>query len=86
MRRISDATTGRLLVVPMDHGITVGPIPGLEDLSGAISSADQGGATAVVVHKGEVARYVDARPAKAGLIIHLSASLSHAPDPNQKVL
>ncbi len=86
MNRIADPTTGRILVVPMDHGVTVGPISGLEDLAGAISAADQGGATAVVVHKGEVGRYIDARPGRAGLIVHLSASVSHAPDPNQKVL
>ena len=86
LRRISEPATGRFLVVPMDHGITVGPVPGLEDLSTRISEADRGGATAVVLHKGEVARYVDAGPREAGLIVHLSASVSHAPDPNQKVL
>jgi fructose-bisphosphate aldolase/2-amino-3,7-dideoxy-D-threo-hept-6-ulosonate synthase len=70
----------------MDHGITVGPIAGLEDISARISEVDRGGATAVVVHKGEVPRFVEASPREVGLIVHLSASLSQAPDPNRKVL
>jgi predicted phospho-2-dehydro-3-deoxyheptonate aldolase len=70
----------------MDHGITVGPVAGLEDLGARISEADRGGATAVVVHKGEVHRFVEASPREAGLIVHLSASVSHAPDPDRKVL
>ena len=86
LRRLSEPTTGRFLVVPMDHGITVGPVPGLEDLAARIGEVDMGGATAVVVHKGEVANFVEASPRKAGLIVHLSASVSHQPDPNRKVL
>jgi predicted phospho-2-dehydro-3-deoxyheptonate aldolase len=70
----------------MDHGITVGPISGLEDLTARIAEADRGGASAVVVHKGEVPAFVGASPSRAGLMVHLSASLSHQPDPNRKVL
>jgi predicted phospho-2-dehydro-3-deoxyheptonate aldolase len=70
----------------MDHGITVGPIRGLEDLSTRIAEADRGGASAVVVHKGEVPAFVEASPAEAGLMVHLSASMTHQPDPNRKVL
>ena len=86
IRRLAESVTGGFLVVPMDHGITVGPIPGLDDLSARIGEADRGGATAVVVHKGEVPRYVEASPREMGLIVHLSASVAQAPDPNQKVL
>jgi predicted phospho-2-dehydro-3-deoxyheptonate aldolase len=70
----------------MDHGITVGPVPGLEDMSARIAEADRGGATAVVVHKGQVGRYVEAVPREVALIVHLSASLTHQADPNRKVL
>lgn len=70
----------------MDHGITVGAIPGLHELAARVAEVDRGGATAVVLHKGEVRTYVEAHPRRAGLIIHLSASVSHAPDPNRKVL
>jgi predicted phospho-2-dehydro-3-deoxyheptonate aldolase len=86
LRRLCHGASGRILVVPMDHGITVGPVPGLEDLSARISDADAGGATAVVVHKGEVPAFVDAASTRAGLIVHLSASVSHQVDPNRKVL
>ena len=60
LHRLSAPVTGRFLVVPLAHGITVGPVPGLEDLAARIGEADRGGASAVVVHKGEVGRYVDA--------------------------
>ncbi len=86
LRRLSHGTGDRFLVVPMDHGITVGPVPGLEDLPARIADADAGGASAVVVHKGEVPAYVQVSPERAGLIVHLSASVSHQVDPNRKVL
>lgn len=86
LRRLRHEASGRFLVVPMDHGITVGPVPGLEDLGARIREADAGGATAVVVHKGKVPAYVEASPRGAGLIVHLSASVSRQADPNRKVL
>lgn len=86
LRRLIEPATGRFLIVPMDHGITVGPIKGLEDLAARIGEADRGGATAVVVHKGEVSSFIEASPRETGLIVHLSASVSHAPDPDRKVL
>ena len=85
-RRICHHETGRFLIIPMDHGITVGAKGGLEDLGTRITDADRGGATAVVLHKGEAARYAAAAPVRAGLIIHISGSIDKAPDPNRKVL
>ncbi|MFA5424625.1 MAG: fructose-bisphosphate aldolase, partial [Phycisphaerae bacterium] len=32
LERILDRNSGRTVIVPMDHGVTVGPIPGLEDM------------------------------------------------------
>ncbi|MHC1580627.1 MAG: fructose-bisphosphate aldolase, partial [Methanopyraceae archaeon] len=32
MERIMDRETGRTLIVPMDHGVTMGPITGLKNL------------------------------------------------------
>ena len=68
----------RTVIVPMDHGVTVGPIQGLEDMKSIISKLNRGGADAILVHKG-IAKNVDTGP--AGLIIHLSGSTSLGPDP-----
>ena len=68
----------RTVIVPMDHGVTVGPIQGLEDMKSIVSKLNIGGADAILVHKG-IAKNVDTGP--AGLIIHLSGSTSLGPDP-----
>jgi 2-amino-4,5-dihydroxy-6-oxo-7-(phosphonooxy)heptanoate synthase len=85
LRRLFRHGDGRLLVVPLDHSITNGPIcrSGLDDLVGELASA---GVDAVVLHKGSL-RHVDpGRFTGMSLIVHLSASTRHAPDPNAKYL
>ena len=32
LERIIDRNSGKTVIVPMDHGVTVGPIEGLEDM------------------------------------------------------
>jgi fructose-bisphosphate aldolase/2-amino-3,7-dideoxy-D-threo-hept-6-ulosonate synthase len=72
----------RTVIVPMDHGVTVGPIKGLVNMQAIINKLLKGGVDAVVVHRG-VAKDVDT--GRAGLIVHLSASTKLGPDPNYKV-
>ena len=43
---------GRMLCIPMDHGISNGPIPGLEDPHGAIAKCANHGLTSVIINKG----------------------------------
>ena len=73
---------GRAVIVPMDHGVTVGPVAGLVDMQETTDQLLKGGADAILVHKG-IARVVDA--GRAGLIVHLSASTQLCPDSNCKV-
>ncbi len=86
MERIMDRATGRAVIVPMDHGISMGPIEGLIDLRGTIDKVSQGGATAIVLHKGAVPYSHRAYGRDIGLIVHLSASTNLSPDPNHKVI
>ena len=76
----------RLFVVPLDHSVTDGPVvPGgrLDQLVGQLAGA---GVDAVVLHKGSV-RHLDPRWfGRTSLIVHLSASTRHAPDPDAKYL
>ena len=69
----------------MDHGISDGPIRGIVDIDKTIEQISQGGADAVLMHKGIVGRGHRGYGNDIGLIVHLSASTSLSPDPNQKV-
>lgn len=72
---------GRTLIVPMDHGVTGGPIPGLVDMQGIVNKLLAGSVDAVILHKG-IAGNVDT--GRAGLIVHVSASTKLGPDPLRK--
>jgi len=86
MERIKNRNTGKTVVVPMDHGVSVGPIEGLIDMSRAVDLVAEGGANAVLGHIG-LPRYGHRRHGKdVGLILHLSASTTLSPKPNKKVL
>ena len=86
IERIIDRNTGRAVIVPVDHGISMGPIVGLVDMKATIDKVSQGGATAVVMHKGVVPYGHRSFGRDIGLIVHLSASTSLSPDPNSKVV
>ena len=86
MERILDRRTRTTVIVPMDHGLTVGPIPGLIDLREAVDKVAEGGANAVLGHMGLPLHGHRGYGRDIGLIIHLSASTSLGPDPNHKVL
>jgi fructose-bisphosphate aldolase/2-amino-3,7-dideoxy-D-threo-hept-6-ulosonate synthase len=86
LERILDRETGRSVVVPMDHGVTVGPIPGIEDMRQMVNAMAEGGANAVLGHMG-LPLYGHRHYGKdIGLILHLSGSTVWSPDPNAKVL
>ncbi|KUG20654.1 2-amino-3,7-dideoxy-d-threo-hept-6-ulosonate synthase [hydrocarbon metagenome] len=86
LERIMDRNTGRSVIIPMDHGFTLGQIEGLLDMTKIISEVSEGGANAIVLHKGMVKTGHRKHGRDIGLIIHLSASTSLNPDPNDKVL
>ena len=78
--------TKKTIIVPMDHGVSDGPIPGLIDMGQTVNLIADGGANAVIGHVG-LALYGHRQGGRdIGLILHLSASTSLGPDPNEKVL
>jgi len=85
LERIIDRDSGRTVIVPMDHGTTMGPIEGLVDMKTTNTKIVEGGANALLVHKGIVAVGHRGSGRDIGLIIHLSASTTMSPDPNTKV-
>lgn len=75
---------GKMLCIPMDHGISNGPIKGLEDVHGMIYQCAPAGLTCVLVNKGIIKTLP--RPPDIGLIAHFSGSTSLGPAPNRKML
>lgn len=75
---------GKMLCIPMDHGISNGPIKGLEDIHSVIYECSSAGLTCVLVNKGIIKTMP--RPPNIGLIAHFSASTSIGPAPNRKML
>jgi fructose-bisphosphate aldolase/2-amino-3,7-dideoxy-D-threo-hept-6-ulosonate synthase len=75
---------GKMLCIPMDHGISNGPIRGLENPQSLIYKCEHAGLTCVLVNKGIIKNLP--RPIGIGLIAHMSASTSLGPSPNKKVL
>jgi fructose-bisphosphate aldolase/2-amino-3,7-dideoxy-D-threo-hept-6-ulosonate synthase len=86
MGRILNRQTGRTVMVPMDHGITIGPVTGLSNISRSTAAAAEGGANAVIMHKGIVKECYAKYPKDLGLIIHLSASTNLSIDPDHKII
>ena len=86
MERIIDRKSKRSVIVPMDHGVTLGPVRGLEDMRKAVNAVAEGGANAVLLHKGIVFAGHRGYGKDIGLILHISASTNLGPDPLNKVL
>ncbi len=86
LQRLINRNTGMTIIVPMDHGVTVGPIPGLIDMAKTVNSVADGGANAILMHKGIVETGHRNSGKDIGLIVHLSASTVLAPDSNAKTL
>lgn len=76
-------TDGRYLIVPMDHGITMGAVTGLKDIESTIAAVTRGGADAVLTQKG-IAPRVHEHKHNAGYIVHLNASTTIGPNENDK--
>ncbi|MDO8427905.1 MAG: 2-amino-3,7-dideoxy-D-threo-hept-6-ulosonate synthase [Candidatus Diapherotrites archaeon] len=75
---------GKAVIIPMDHGTTEGPIPGLENMEKMVKKIEKGKATAILVHKG-ILQNLNHVP-NCGVILHLSASTKLGQDPEHKVL
>lgn len=86
IERIINRKTGRTVIVPVDHGVSIGPVAGIGNMCETIDEVASGGANAVIMHKGMVDNGHRGYGRDIGLIIHLSASTSLGPDPDHKVL
>ncbi|MFJ9107199.1 2-amino-3,7-dideoxy-D-threo-hept-6-ulosonate synthase [Streptomyces sp. NPDC102283] len=87
LRRLFHHDPQRLMIVPLDHSLSDGPVvprgSSIDRLTGQLAGA---GVDAIVVHKGSVRHIDHSRLASMSLILHLNASTAHAPDPDAKHL
>ncbi len=76
-------TDDTYVIIPMDHGITIGACQGLKDIESTIDGVTSGGADAVLTQKGIAPRVHDNKNGK-GYIVHLNGSTTIGPDENDK--
>jgi fructose-bisphosphate aldolase, class I len=86
LKRFTHSASGRIVIFPLDHGVSCGPIPGLEDMDRVIRLGVRGGADALVLHKGMLRFLEPIRERLPGIFMHLSASTQLGPAFHRKVL
>ena len=70
------------VIVPMDHGVTIGPIQGITNMQEITDKLVKGKADAILVHKG-IAKRINV--GSAGLIVMLSGMSNLSTNINGKV-
>jgi class I fructose-bisphosphate aldolase len=86
LKRIVSPADGRTVILPLDHGVTLGPIPGIEQIQATIAAGVRGGADALVLHKGMLGCLESTPGPMPAVIMHLSASTNLGPSCCHKVL
>ena len=86
LKRLMNSTNGKTVIVPMDHGVSVGAIAGLVKFEKTIEGIVNGGANAILCHKGIFQRGAINTPRDVGRILHLSSSTDLSDANNKKVL
>ncbi len=74
----------RMFCIPMDHGISSGPIEGLEDPHSTIYKCQNCGITSIVISKGILKTLPT--PINVGVLVHYSGSTSLSVYPDRKIL
>ncbi|WP_221335344.1 MULTISPECIES: class I fructose-bisphosphate aldolase [Streptomyces] len=80
LRRLFSPDTGRSLIIPLDHAITMGPSGGLERPRSIIEAAVLGNADAVMLRPGMVGCLSGVGAEKLGVILALTGRLATGVD------
>lgn len=86
LKRFFTSPSNRAVIFPLDHGVSCGPIPGLERMEEVIRMGIEGGADAFVLHKGMLRVLESIQGRLPGIFMHLSASTQLGPAFHSKVL
>jgi fructose-bisphosphate aldolase, class I len=77
--------SGRGIIVPIDHGLTIGPVEGLDGMAQVARWIRHPGITGIIAHKGLLERLVSRDLLRGvGIMVHLNGMVSMAAQPNLK--
>lgn len=87
LRRIFKSQNGRAFIVPLDHGVTVGPLEGIQNIRDIVGKITKFPNCTLVMHKGCIKICEDIlRNSSNAVLMHLSASTNLSPSKNHKVI
>jgi fructose-bisphosphate aldolase/2-amino-3,7-dideoxy-D-threo-hept-6-ulosonate synthase len=74
--RIFDPDDGRAVILPFDHGMVMGPLPGIVDLRQTVQAAIEGGVDALLFNPGVARQFADLSGRRAALMVKLTNGAS----------
>ncbi len=86
LKRFQASPNGRIVILPLDHGVSLGPIPGLERPEAVVRMGVKEGANALVLYKGMLGFLEKLSGPLPGVFVHLSAGSQLGPSAHHKVL
>ena len=86
LRRFFDPVSDKTMILPLDHGVSQGMIPGIGNMGALIKDLSETKVRGVVLHKGMAQVYGDLLGVEKSLIVHLSAGTKHGLPPYGKTL
>lgn len=86
LRRFFSKADRRVVLFPLDHGVSCGPVQGIERLGTVLQYGLNAGADGFVVHKGMMTYVEQVSGRLPGIFMHLSASTQLGPAFHRKVL
>jgi predicted phospho-2-dehydro-3-deoxyheptonate aldolase len=86
LQRIFKNGVDNCVIIPMDHGITMGPIKGIKNISETIGTLSKCNVDGIILHKGMITSCEKAiEKSNIPLIMHLSASTRLSADADYKI-
>lgn len=82
--KIINLTSKRMIIVPLDHSVSYGPIEGLNNITELINKINIGGANAILGHKNIFFNIDNLKNNNISKILHLSASTTLNDNINSK--
>jgi fructose-bisphosphate aldolase/2-amino-3,7-dideoxy-D-threo-hept-6-ulosonate synthase len=88
LRKLLNHKSNRLLITPLDHGVTLGPIDGIYNIRETVKELSRTEINAIILHKGNIinCRDILMNNRDLSVALHLSASIGFSPNNEKKVL
>lgn len=86
MNRLKDKISGKIILIPLDHGATLGPVKGIEKLENFLDRLDDSYINGVVLCKGHFENENVIKKCAIPKILHISNSTQFSFSPDLKIL